>query len=98
MEKWMLSLAKKGVFEENKHISTKKVTFKEDEKKKKKRTKDAFDMEGLQIVVKNLLDEVVDLNRQVAEEYSYRRSYRPFKGTHTISLVAQSSAAEKEDE
>ena len=62
VEKRILALEKKNVVDERKY---KKVTFKDDPKKKQ--SKDPFDLEGLQKVLKTMSNEMVDIKRQVAE-------------------------------
>jgi len=47
---------------------SKKVTFKEDSKKKQ--AKDPFDLEGLKKVLKTRSNEMVDIKKQVAETSS----------------------------
>ena len=61
VEKRIIALEKKNVIEERK---SKKVTFKEDPKKKQ--SKDPFALERLQKVLKTMSNEMVDIKRQVA--------------------------------
>lgn len=77
VEKGILALKKKTLAEEMK--SAKKFTFMGETKKKS--TKDPFDMEGFQKVLKTLSNELVDLKKQVVESSSSKRNFRSFKRT-----------------
>ena len=54
----------------------KRVTFKDEAKNKA--PKDAFDLEGLQQVLKNLSNEMVEIKKQVTESSS-KKTFRPFR-------------------
>ena len=58
VEKRINSLEKKAALEDRK---AKKVSFKEDSKKKS--SKDPYDMEGLQKVLKTLSNEMIDIKK-----------------------------------
>ena len=73
VEKRIIALEKKNAIEERK---SKKVTFKEDPKKKQSR--DPFDLEGLQKVLKTMSNEMVDIKKQVAETSS-KKYFKPFR-------------------
>ena len=95
VEKRIIALEKKSAIEERK---SKKVTFKEDSKKKQ--TKDPFDLEGLQKVLKTMSNEMVDIKKQVAET-SLKKPYRTFKrgpSTDAKPPNAISNAKTKEEE
>jgi len=76
VEKRILSLEKKTTQEEQK---TKKVTFKEEPKKKT--PKDPFDLEGLQKVLKSMSNEMVEIKKQVAK--SSKKPFRSFRRNQT---------------
>lgn len=82
----MLALENKTPVEENK--PAKKITFKDEPKKKG--TKDPFDMEGLQKVLKKISNEVVDLKKQVAENSSSKIYFISFKRTKQSPPPSQS--------
>ena len=72
VEKRITSLEKKNAIEETK---SKKVSFKDDSKKK---AKDPYDMEGLQKVLKTMSNEMVEIKKQVAET-STKKPFRNFR-------------------
>ena len=61
VEKRVIALEKRSTIKERK---SKKVTFKEDSKKKQ--VKYPFDLEGLQKILKTMSNEMVDIKKQVA--------------------------------
>jgi len=65
VEKRTLAIEKKNASEERK---SKKVTFRDESKKKV--TKDPYDMEGLQKVLKTMSNEMVEIKKQVVESSS----------------------------
>lgn len=73
VEKCILALEKKNVVDERK---SKKVAFRDDPKKKQ--SKDPFDLEGLQKVLKTMSNEMVDIKKQMAETSS-KKPYKPFR-------------------
>lgn len=73
VEKCIIALEKKISLKERK---SKKVTFKDDSKKKV--AKDPYDMEGLQKVLKTMSNEMVEIKKQVAET-STKKPFRNFK-------------------
>jgi len=95
VEKRIIALEKRSAIEERK---SKKVTFKEDCKKKKE--KDPFDLEGLQKVLKTMSNDMVDIKNQVAETSS-KKHYRAFKrgpSTDAKPPNAISNAKSEEEE
>jgi len=52
---------------------TKKVTFKDDSNKKA--SKDPFDLEGLQKVLKTMSNEMVEIKKQVAESSAPKKRF-----------------------
>ena len=66
-------MEKKAALEEWK---SKKVSFKDDSKNKI--SKDPYNMEGLQKVLKTMSNEMVEIKKQVAES-STKKPYRNFK-------------------
>ena len=95
VEKRIISLEKKNAIEERK---SKKVTFKEDPKKKK--SKDPFDLEGLQIFLKTMSNEMVDIKKQVVETSS-KNSFKPFRrnpSTNSKPPNAITNAESEEEE
>ena len=73
VEKGINALEKKNDEEDRK---LKRVTFKDEAKKKA--SKDPFDLEGLQQVLKNLSNEMVEIKKQVAESSS-KKPFRTFR-------------------
>ena len=76
------------------------MSFKEDPKKKQ--SKDPFDLEGLQKVLKTMSNEMVDIKKQV-EETSSKNSYRPFKRNPPIdseppNAISNAESEEEEEE
>ena len=95
VEKHVIALEKRSVIEERK---SKKFTFKEDPKKKQ--TKDPFDLEGLQKVLKTMSNEMIDIKKQVAET-SLKKPYKTFKrgpSTDTKPPNGISNAETEEEE
>ena len=95
VEKRIIALEKKNAIEEWK---SKKVTFKEDPKKKQ--SKDPFDLEGLQKVLKTMSNKMVDIKKQVVETSS-KKPYIPFKinpSTDSKPPNAITSAESEEEE
>jgi len=86
IEKHIIALEKKTALEERK---SKKVTFKDDSKKKE--AKDPYDMEGLQKVLKTMSNEMVEINKQVAET-STKNPFRNFKRAESKPRSAISNA------
>lgn len=81
---------------------TKKVTFKDDSKKKA--SKDPFDLEGLHKVLKTMSNEMVEIKKQVAESSAPKKPFRSFKtnpsstsqAPNTISNVEPDQEAEED--
>ena len=73
VEKRIIALEKKAALKDRK---SKRVSFKDDSKKKI--TKDPYNMEGLQKVLKTMSNEMVEIKKQVAET-STKKPYRNFK-------------------
>ncbi len=95
IEKQIIALEKKTAIEERK---SKKVTFKEDPKKKQ--SKDPFDLEGLQNFLKTMSNEMVDIKKQVVETSS-KKPYRDFKrnpSTNSKPPNAITNAKSEEEE
>ena len=97
VEKRVVALENRSAIEERK---SKKISFKEDTKKKQ--TKDPFDLEGLQKVLKAMPNEMVDIKKQVAETSS-KKPYRAFKRNPPIevkppSIVSNVESEEEEEE
>ena len=97
VERRVVALEKRSTIEERK---SKKISFKEETKKKK--TKDPFDMEGLQKVLKAMSNEMIDIRKQVAES-SPRKPLRSFKRnppmeTKPPSVVSNVESEEEEEE
>lgn len=78
VEKHILALEKKNVVDERKY---KKVTFRDD--CKKKQSKDPFDLEGLQKVLKTMSNEMVDIKKQVVKTSS-KNPYKPYRKIPSI--------------
>lgn len=97
VEKRIIALEKRSMIEERK---SKKVTFKEDSKKKQ--AKDPFDLEGLQKVLKTMSNEMVDIKKQVAETSSknpYRTSKRgPSTDAKPPNAISNVESKEEEEE
>ena len=92
VEKRIISLEKKNAIEERK---SKKVSFKDDSKKK---AKDPYDMEGLQKVLKTMSNEMVEIKKQVAET-STKKPFRNFRRNQVESKPPNAiSNAESEEE
>ena len=53
------------------------MTFSQDSKKKV--SKDPFDLEGLQKVLKTMSNDMIEIKKQVAETSTPKKSFRPFK-------------------
>ena len=96
VEKSVIALEKKTALEVRK---SKKVSFKDDSKKK--RTKDPYDMEGLQRVLKTMSNEMVEIKKQVSES-STKKPYRNFKKPESkppnVISYADSDPEEEEEE
>ena len=92
VEKHVIALEKRSVIEERK---SKKITFKEDSKKKQ--TKDPFDLEGLQKVLKTMSNEMIDIKKQVAETSS-RKPYRAFKRNPLMEVKPPNAISNVESE
>lgn len=92
VEKRVVALEKGSAIEERK---SKKISFKEDTKKKQ--TKDPFDLEGLQKVLKAMSNEMVDIKKQVAETSS-KKPYRAFKRNPPIKVKPPSTVSNVEYE
>ena len=94
VEKRIIALEKKNVIEEWK---SKKVTFKEDPKEKQ--SKDPFDLEGLQKVLKTMSKEMVDIKKQVVETSS-KNPYKPYRRNPSTDSKPPNSitSAESEEE
>ena len=73
VEKRIIALEKKNALKERK---SKKVTFKDDQKKKI--VKDPYGMEGLQKVLKTMSNEMVETKKQVVET-STKKPFRNFR-------------------
>ena len=95
VEKRIIALEKKNAIEERK---SKKVNFKDDPKKKQ--SKDPFNLEGLQKVLKTMSNEMVDIKRQVAETSSKKllKLYRRNSLTDSKSPNAITNAESEEEE
>ena len=87
VEKRVVALEKRSAIEERKY---KKISFKEDTKKKQ--TKDSFDLEGLQKVLKAMSNEMVDIKKKVAETSS-KKPYRAFKINPPIEVKPPSAVS-----
>ena len=74
VQRRILALEKRSQIDDRK---TKKVTFKDDSKKKT--SKDPFDLEGLQKMLKTMSNEMVEIKKQVAESSAPKRPFRTFK-------------------
>ena len=92
VEKCVIALEKRFAIEEPK---SKKVTFKEDSKKKQ--TKDPFDLEGLQKVLKAMSNEMIDIKKQVAET-STKRPFRTFERSPSMDVKAPNVISNVESE
>ena len=96
VEKRVVALEKRSAIEERK---SKKTSFKEDTKKKQ--TKDPFDMEGLQKVLKAMSNEMIDIRKQVAETSS-KKPYKAFKRNPPMEVkppnVVSNVESEEEEE
>jgi len=92
VEKRVIALEKRSAIEERK---SKKVTFKEDPKKKQ--TKDPFDLEGLQKVLKTMSNEMIDIKKQVAETSS-KKPYRAFKRGPSMDVKPPNAISNVESE
>jgi len=76
IEKCILAIEKNNVIEEWK---SKKVSFRDDSKKKQ--SKDPFELEELQKVLKTMSNEIVDIKKQVPETSS-KKPFKPFRRNH----------------
>ena len=96
VEKSVIALEKKTTLEERK---SKKMSFKDDSKKKI--TKDPYDMEGLQKVLKTMSNEMVEIKKQLSES-STKKPYRNFKKPESkppnVISYADSDPDEEEEE
>jgi len=92
VEKCVVALEKRSAVEECKF---KKIFFKEDTKKKQ--TKDPFDFEGLQKVLKAMSNEMIDIKKQVAETSS-KNPYRTFKRNPPMEVKPPSTISNVESE
>ena len=92
VEKRVVALEKRSAIEERK---SKKTSFKEDTKKKQ--TKDPFDLEGLQKVLKAMSNEMIDIKKQVAKTSSKKR-YRNFKRNPPMEVKPPSVVSNVESE
>lgn len=79
VEKRILALENKTTSDE---IKAKKFLFKDE--LKKETPKDPFHLEGLQKVLKNMSNKIVDINKQVVESSS-KKPFRPFRRNHTTN-------------
>ena len=74
LEKIILALEKHSKIEDKK---SKKVTF--SQYSKNKVSKDPFDIEGLQKVLKTISNDMIEIKKQVAQTLAPTKSFRPFK-------------------
>jgi hypothetical protein len=93
----MMSIASKELIEENK-IATqirKQNVLKMIEEKKDKET---VNMESLHRLVKSLANEIVNLKKNVAEESTYKKPWRPFTRRNIPPPCNQISSADVDED
>jgi hypothetical protein len=99
VEMEMMSIASKAPVEDRRALPpTRRVTIKDE-----KKDKEALDIESLHKLVKSLANDIIDIKKNVAEESTSKRPWRPFvkrnfppPGNH-ISTVDDNEEGEQEE-
>ena len=93
VEKHIIALEKKICQEDKK---SKKVSFKDDSKKNP--SKDHFDVEGLQKVLKTMTNEMVDIKKKIFENSNAKKNFRSLKRNQSSSSQPPNTISNAESE